>query len=127
MGCVRKCQKLCNFLCLKCQKSCIFAEGFQLDFYACGRFMKYSKSVCMYICERGHCHCCQSLKINTIIPAITSLSSNMFLSLTTFFHGLFATKFEGVLNKQKQAELGEPHSRFKLSWILVPLNFLSQK
>ena len=29
--------------------------------------------------------------------------------------------------KWKQAELGEPHSRFKLSWILVPLYFFVPK
>ena len=44
--------------------------------------------------ERGHGDCRQSYKINTIIPAITSLSTNIFISLIANFRCLFVSKFK---------------------------------
>ena len=49
-------------------------------------------NVCLCV-ERGHGDCRQSYKINTIIPAITSLSTNIFISLMAYFRGLFFSKF----------------------------------
>ena len=41
--------------------------------------------------ERGHRVCDQSYKINTIIPAITSLYTNMFIWLITYLCGPFVS------------------------------------
>ena len=46
---------------------------------------------------------------------------------------IFAESADQTMSKlameilSEQAELGEPHSRFKLSWILVPLSFFVTK
>ena len=60
--------------------------------------------------QRGHGTCDQSYKINTIIPAITTLYTNMFISLITYLRGLFLSK--SILNK------------IKLLWGHNPLNWL---
>ena len=41
--------------------------------------------------QRGQGHCCQIYKINPIIPAIASLSGNMFIILTTTVRAPFVT------------------------------------
>ena len=43
--------------------------------------------------ERGHGTCDQSYNINTIIPAITTLYTNMFISLITYLRGPFTHIF----------------------------------
>ena len=42
-----------------------------------------------FLAKRGHRTCDQSYKINTIIPAITTLYTNMFISLITYIPGPF--------------------------------------
>ena len=48
---------------------------------------------CSNIPERGHVYCYQSYKFNTIIPATTSVSSNIIISLITYLRGLFLPIF----------------------------------